>query len=82
MRRGEFVMKPAGHAQSAKRPFNLLLNQATVQQARIFTPNLSSTVDLMLADSVSRQQAAQQARRQLGDAVVTALDELFSGARS
>jgi len=52
-------MKPAGHAQPAKRPFNLLLNQAAVQQARIFTPNLSSTVDLLLADYVSRQQAAQ-----------------------
>jgi hypothetical protein len=59
MRRGEFVMKPAGHAQPAKRPFNLLLNQAAVQQARIYTPHLSSIVDILLADYVSRQQAAQ-----------------------
>ena len=57
-------MKPAGHAQPAKRPFNLLLNQATVQQAgrQRLGPRLSG-----------RQEALG-----LGDAVVTALDELFS----
>ncbi len=62
-------MKPASRAQVAKRPFNLLLNEATVQQARVFTPNLSSTVEALLAEYVAREQAALSAHQRLGDAV-------------
>jgi len=71
-------MKPAGHAQPAKRPFNLLLDEATVQQARVFTSNFSSTVDGLLADYVARQQVAQQARQQLGDAVAAAWNDFHA----
>ncbi len=49
-------MKPAGRAQPAKRPFNLLLDETTVQQARVFTASLSSTVDGLLADYVARHR--------------------------
>jgi post-segregation antitoxin (ccd killing protein) len=69
MRRGGLAMKPVARTQPAKRPVNLLLNEATVQQARVFTRNLSSTVDVLLADYVARQQAEQSVRQQLGDTV-------------
>jgi hypothetical protein len=65
MRRGGLAMKPVARTQPAKRPVNLLLNEATVQQARVFTRNLSSTVDVLLADYVARQQAEQSVRQQL-----------------
>ena len=65
-------MKSSSQPQVAKRPCNLLLNEATVQQARLFTPNLSSTVEALLAYFVARQQAAQAALQQRGDAVAEA----------
>ena len=64
-------MKPVARSQPAKRPVNLLLNETTVRQARVFTRNLSSTVDVLLAEYVARQQAEQSVRQQLGDAVAT-----------
>jgi antitoxin CcdA len=69
MRSGGLVMKPVARTQPAKCPANLLLNEAIVRQARVFTRNLSSTVDVLLADYVARQQAEQPVRQQLGDAV-------------
>ena len=71
-------MKSATQTPSAKRPVNLLLNEATVRQARVFTQNLSSTVDALLADYVVRQQAEQSARQQLGDAVAEAWNAFHS----
>ena len=65
-------MKPVVRTQPAKRPVNLLLNESTVRQARVFTRNLSSTVDVLLADYVARQQVEQSVRQQLGDAVAEA----------
>lgn len=65
-------MKPAINNPSQKRPFNLLLNESTVKQARSFTTNLSATVDLLLADYVAKQNEALLAKQQLGDAVAEA----------
>jgi post-segregation antitoxin (ccd killing protein) len=62
-------MKSHAQTQPAKRPVNLLLNEGTVQQARVFTRNLSSTVDALLAEYVAREQAALSSRQQLGDVV-------------
>lgn len=57
-------MKSHNQTQPAKRPVNLLLNEATVQQARVFTQNLSSTVDALLAEFVAREQQLRQDQQQ------------------
>jgi antitoxin CcdA len=62
-------MKPAINRQSHKRPFNLLLNEGTVKQARSFTNNLSATVDLLLADYVAKRYEELLATQNLVDAV-------------
>ncbi len=58
-----------------KRPFNLTLSEATVEQARHFTGNLSATVDRLLADFVAREKASNQDKQQLRDEVCDALNE-------
>ena len=63
-------MKPAINHQSHKRPFNLLLNEGTVKQARSFTNNLSVTVDSLLADYVANQNEELFAIQNVVDAVV------------
>ena len=65
-------MKSAINSQPSKRPFNLLLNDSTVKQARSFTNNLSATVDALLADYVAKQNEQQLARQRQGDAVAEA----------
>jgi antitoxin CcdA len=62
-------MKPAITHQSHNRPFNLLLNEGTVKQARSFTNNLSATVDLLLADYVAKRYEELLAIQNLVDAV-------------
>lgn len=57
-------MKTVSQPQSAKRPVNLLLNEATVQEARAFTRNLSSTVDGLLAEFVARERQLRQDQQQ------------------
>ena len=39
-----------------KRPVNLTLNEALVAQAKTYTPNLSATMESLLAEFVARQQ--------------------------
>ncbi len=65
-------MKSAPHQQRNKRPFNLLLNEENVRQARHFTSNLSATVDLLLADYVTSQNEARLSRQKQGEAVAEA----------
>lgn len=48
----------------AKRPVNLLLNETTVQQARLYTGNLSATVDSLLAEFVARERQLRQDQQQ------------------
>ena len=69
-------MEPATPSRVPKRPFNLLLNEATVQQARQFTDNLSATVDALLADYVARQNDALRSRQQRSDAIAEAWNRL------
>ncbi|HRE17130.1 MAG TPA: type II toxin-antitoxin system CcdA family antitoxin [Rhodocyclaceae bacterium] len=65
-------MRSVSNRSSDKRPFNLLLNENTVTQARNYTDNLSATVETLLGDYVAQQRAALQARQQQGDAVAEA----------
>ncbi|NWG30668.1 MAG: type II toxin-antitoxin system CcdA family antitoxin [Rhodocyclaceae bacterium] len=65
-------MKTTAQAAPAKRPVNLLLSEENVRRARQFTDNLSATVDGLLVDYIARQNEAQQARQQRGDAVADA----------
>jgi len=67
----------AGHAPQ-KRPFNLLLNEGTVLQARGFTNNLSATVDSLLADYVAKQNEALLSRQKQGDAVAEAWNQFHA----
>jgi antitoxin CcdA len=71
-------MKPNTNPQSPKRPFNLLLNEGTVCEARNFTGNLSATVDLLLADYVSRQNEARLYRQNVGEAVSEAWNQFHA----
>ncbi len=50
-----------------KRPVNLTLNEALVEQARAYTSNLSATMETLLADFVAQQQAARS-QQQRADA--------------
>ncbi|MFO1379128.1 MAG: type II toxin-antitoxin system CcdA family antitoxin [Chitinivorax sp.] len=65
-------MKNLNTASSRKRPVNLLLNEANVQQARALTDNLSATVDALLSEFVANRQAARQAKQQQADAIADA----------
>jgi antitoxin CcdA len=56
---------------SPKRPVNLSVNADLVREAKRFTPNLSNTVEALLADFVD----AQRRRRAEADAQVAALVE-------
>lgn len=68
-------MKAAANLSPRKRPFNLLLSEVNVQQARSYTDSLSATVDLLLADYVTRQKEAVLAKQQLGDAISEAWNQ-------
>lgn len=67
-------MKAQSSQQGQKRPVNLTLTEATVEQARHFTVNLSATVDGLLADFVARERAAQADKQKLRDEVCDALN--------
>jgi antitoxin CcdA len=71
-------MKPVISHPSRKRPFNLMLNESTVKQARSFTNNLSSTVEMLLADYVAKQNEELLAKQQLGDAVAEAWNKFHA----
>lgn len=51
-----------------KRPVNLTLNEALVEQARAYTSNLSATMETLLADFVAQQQQAARSQQQRADA--------------
>jgi post-segregation antitoxin (ccd killing protein) len=71
-------MKNAAKQSSQKRPFNLLLNEENVLQARSFTGNLSATVDALLADYVTKQNEALRAKQQQGDAIAEAWNQFHA----
>lgn len=54
-------------ASTRKRPVNLTMNEALVAQAKVFTNNLSATMESLLAEFVDHQQRAQRNRQQVAD---------------
>jgi len=64
----------------AKRPFNLTLNEATVEQARRYTNNLSATVDGLLSEFIAKEVQAREEQLKLYAKVSDAwnkFDELY-----
>ncbi len=55
-----------------KRPVNLSLNQDLVKEAKELTPNLSETVEGLLAEFVEAEQRKREQARQQIDALVAA----------
>ena len=75
-------MKSVTGLSTPKKPFNLSLNESTVEQARHFTSNLSATVDSLLNEFVSREQRAVEEKRVLYAKISEAwniLDETHGG---
>ena len=58
---------PVPAALTRKRPVNLTLNEALVEQAKAYTSNLSATTEALLTEFVALQQQAQHSRQQLAD---------------
>lgn len=59
-------MKPvSSQTQAQKRPVNLTLNERNVEQARLYTNNLSATVDEFLVAFIERESCARQEKRAL-----------------
>ena len=48
-----------------KRPFNLTLNEGTVEQCRRYTDNLSGTVDALLVEFLAKERQADEEKREL-----------------
>lgn len=65
-----------------KRPVNLTLNEALVNQARAYTSNLSATMEGLLADFVAQQQRAGRTAQQQADACVADWNALHDGLGS
>jgi antitoxin CcdA len=59
------MMVSAYDANSRKRAVNLTLNEDLVARARLVTDNLSSLVESLLADFLTRQQAKKLAKAEL-----------------
>jgi antitoxin CcdA len=51
-----------------KRPVNLTLNAALVEQAKTYSENLSATVETLLTQFIVAQQVARRSRQQEADA--------------
>ncbi len=51
-----------------KRPVNLTLSEALVDEARSYTPNLSATIESLLTEFVANQQSAERERQRAADA--------------
>lgn len=62
-----------------RRPVNLTLNAALVEQARTYSENLSATVETLLTQFILVQQNAQRSRQQQAD-VCSAQWNAFCGA--
>jgi antitoxin CcdA len=59
---------PSTVATTRKRAVNLTLNVDLVAQAKVYTNNLSATMEALLTDYVARQQQARASRQQMADA--------------
>jgi antitoxin CcdA len=67
---------------SRKKPVNLSLNETLVAQARLYTDNLSATLERLLKEFVMSQQAAQISRQQAADQCAEAWNALHGSVGS
>ena len=65
-----------------KRPVNLTLNEDLVAKVKTYTPNLSGTVEGLLAEYVLRQQQASIERARLADACSCSWNALHASVGS
>ena len=54
-------------ASTRKRPVNLTMDESLVAQAKVFTNNLSATVESLLTEFVDTQQRARRDRQHVAD---------------
>jgi antitoxin CcdA len=59
---------------AAKRAINVSLNDDLVRQARIYTRNLSGTIEDLLQDFVAREQARRRAEDMAIDRILDGLN--------
>ncbi len=65
-----------GHVRTAaKRPINVSLNDDLVRQARLYTSNLSGTLEDLLRDFVDRERARRRTEDAALDRVIDGLNE-------
>jgi antitoxin CcdA len=60
-----------------KKPVNLTLSAELVREVRTLTPNLSETVEALLADYVSAERVKKAAREQEVDTAIAFLNEQY-----
>lgn len=61
-------MTATAPAPTRKRAVNLTLNEGLVAQAKVYTSNLSATMEALLTDYVAQQQQSKVSRQQLANA--------------
>ncbi len=69
-------------ASTRKRPVNLTLNESLVVQAKIYTNNLSATMEQLLAEFVVNQQCAQRDRQGAADACAADWNAVYAALGS
>ena len=67
---------------TTKKPVNLSLNEALVQESRLYCGNLSAKVEEMLQTYVVEQRLAHQAHRQKAQQAVVSWNALLDAAGS
>ena len=65
-----------------KRPVNLTLNEDLVSQAKLLTDNLSSVVEALLCDFVSRERRQRLQRSKAVEAAILSWNEFNSKSGS
>jgi antitoxin CcdA len=65
-----------------KRPVNLTLSEGLVAQAKIYTDNLSATMETLLAGFVASQQQARAARQLAADVCAADWNAVHAGVGS
>ncbi len=63
-------MKADSDTSSRKRPVNLTLSESLVSEAKLMTDNLSSVVENLLSEFVSRERRARLQKAQAVEAAV------------
>ena len=73
---------PVETSTGLKRPVNLTLNEDLIAKAKTYTPNLSATVEGLLAEYVLRQQQMRIERTRLADACCSDWNALHAAVGS